>query len=154
MLISEVTGVCRWRAIGKNSATGASAAAQPASQQSQTQGAPKADLSRWLSRGAMDTLKWQVCTAPSCRCAIMSCGQQACRTSCRDWPRRQLPQRGSADGLCTWVPSTASMPLLLLTHACVTRSGSAQAGEAVVRGEQWCHTRVLDRGNASQAAYL
>ena len=64
MLMSGVIGVCRWLAIGRNSASSAPAAAQPAGQQSQTEAASKAaDPSRWLSKGAMDTLRWQVCNA-------------------------------------------------------------------------------------------
>ena len=61
MLTLVVVGVCRWLAIGNKPAPAASAAAQPASQQSQAQGASKAaDPSRWLSRGAVETLRWQV----------------------------------------------------------------------------------------------
>ena len=99
MQMLGVIGVCRWLAIGKNSATSAPAAAQPAGQQSQTEAASKAaDPSRWLSKGAMDTLRWQVRAALT---AVRAClnfgGQQAHESSCNDWPGGL--EGGSADRL-------------------------------------------------------
>ena len=130
MLILGVLGVYRWLAIGNKAATGASAAAQPASQQSQTQAVSKvADPSRWLGRGAMDTLRWQVCAASTVVCAS-SCfrGQQAHRNNCFDWPGCRSLKGGSADEL--W--------MRLGGRRCL----QAPVAEGLAREERWRHTRM------------